>query len=171
MRSLFEFLSKSKNLLLLACLFILFNFLLGSFIPKEYALDLKFAYTADEAYLALGSMNWEIRNIYRMGVWFLDMPYMVIYSLFFTGILFRLWRSRKVAWLTLSILLMDLMENILVLRLLKTFPGRNESLAMYCSLFSTIKWTLVVVMVMMIFIGLVNYLRHIPAPESQKAKI
>ena len=171
MKSLFEFLGKGKNLLLLACLFLLFNFLLSHFIPKEYALDLKFAYSADEAYLALGSMNWELRNVYRVVVWFLDMPYMLIYTLFFTGILLKLWRSKKVVWLTLSIFLMDLIENLLVLRLLKTFPGRSEVLPIFCSFFSTTKWTLVIIMVMMIFIGLVNYFRHIPTVQSQKAKI
>jgi hypothetical protein len=171
MKSLFAFLDKSKNLLLLACLFLLFNFLLGHFMPKEFALDLKFAYSADEAYLALGSMNWELRKVYRAGVWFLDMPYMLIYTLFFTGILLKLWRTKRVVWLTLSIFLMDLIENILVLRLLKTFPGRSEILAMMCSCFSTAKWTLVTIMVLMIFIGLVNYLRHFPAAQSQKAKI
>ena len=156
MKSLFVFLGKGKNLLLLACLFLLFNFLLSHFIPKEYALDLKFAYTADEAYLALGSMNWELRNVYRVVVWFLDMPYIFVYTLLFTGILLKLWRSRKVVWLTLSIFLMDLLENLLVLRLLKTFPGRSEVLAILCSFFSTAKWTLVIIMVLMIFIGLVN---------------
>jgi hypothetical protein len=156
MKSLFVFLGKGKNLLLLACLFLLFNFLLSHFIPKEYALDLKFAYSADEAYLALGSMNWELRNVYRVVVWFLDMPYIFVYTLLFTGILLKLWRSRKVVWLTLSIFLMDLLENLLVLRLLKTFPGRSEVLAILCSFFSTSKWTLVIIMVLMIFIGLVN---------------
>jgi hypothetical protein len=173
MKSLFEFISKSKNLLLLACLFLLFNFLLGHFLPKDHALDLMFAYSVEEAYIALGHLNWEVREIYRIGVWALDMPYMVVYCLLFSGILIKIWKNKKMVWLPVGIFIMDFLENLMVLRILKVFPKQNEFLATFSSIFTTSKWILVALMVVIIFFGLLNLLanRKYFSFESSKAEI
>ncbi len=173
MKSLFEFISKSKNLLLLACLFLLFNFLLGHFLPKDHALDLMFAYSVEEAYIALGHLNWEVREIYRIGVWALDMPYMVVYCLLFSGILIKIWKNKKMVWLPVGIFIMDFLENLMVLRILKVFPTQNEFLATFSSIFTTSKWILVALMVVIIFFGLLNLLanRKYFSFESSKAEI
>lgn len=154
MKLLFQFLSKGKNLLLLFCLFVLFNFLLSSFMPKEYALDLKFAYSVEEAYTAIGHLDLDQRQIYRFGIWVFDMPYMVVYCLLFSGILMKLWKNKTTAWIPLSVFVMDLFENLAVLRILKLYPVQNDSLAILASCFSTTKWVLVGILILALFTGL-----------------
>jgi hypothetical protein len=142
-------------------------------MPKEYALDLMFAYTVEEAYLALGSLDWENRDLYRLGIWALDMPYMAIYSLLFSGILLKLWNNKKVIWLPFSIFFMDLLENLMVLRMLKVFPREDQYLAIFSSIFSTSKWIMVAVLIGIIVIGLLSSItigKYSPL-DSQKAEI
>ncbi|PZV87487.1 hypothetical protein CLV31_101364 [Algoriphagus aquaeductus] len=154
MNTLFEFLSKGKNLFLLALIFIGFNLLLTHFMPKEYALDLKFAYTVEEAYLSLGHLDQGQRDLYRLGVWSLDMPYMLVYTLFFMGVLSRIWNSWKYSWLPIAISLMDFFENILILRILKIYPSQDVTLVRFASFFSTSKWLLVGVLLVFGVVGL-----------------
>lgn len=154
MKLLFQFLSKGKNLLLLFCLFLLFNFLLNSFMPKEYALDLRFAYSVEEAYGAIGHLDTDQRQFYRFGIWVFDMPYMVFYCLLFSGILIKLWKNKKTAWLPFAILIMDLFENLMVLRILKIYPTRNEILVTLASGFTTTKWVLVGILIFALLSGL-----------------
>ncbi|OOG77179.1 hypothetical protein [Algoriphagus sp. A40] len=173
MKLLFQFLSKGKNLVLLFCLFLLFNILLSSFMPKEYALDLKFAYSVEEAYGALSHLDLDQRKLYRFGVWALDMPYMAVYCLLFSGILIKFWKNKKVAWLPVSILVMDFFENLLVLRILKLYPVQNEILAVLASGFTTTKWVLVGILIFVLLIGLflvVSARKYSPA-NSAEARI
>jgi hypothetical protein len=144
------------NLIILSCLVILFNILLSSFLPADQALDLKFAYSVKEAYEAIGMLDLETRKIYRFGIWALDLPYMIIYGLLFSGILFKIWEKKKVMFIPLGVVLLDLFENLMVLRILKLYPLENEILATFASFFTTGKWLLVGVMVLMIFFGLIH---------------
>ncbi|RIW13146.1 hypothetical protein D0X99_17190 [Algoriphagus lacus] len=173
MKKLFQFLSKGKNLLLLAGLFLLFNYLLSHFLSKENALDLKFAYSVEEAYLALGNLDLDHRNVYSLGLWLLDTPYMIVYCLLFSGILLKLWGNRKVVFLPVLILTIDFFENLTVLKMLKIFPKENEFLALLSSFFTTSKWIMVAVLIFMILFGLLNFLvgRKILSVNSQKAEI
>lgn len=144
------------NLIILSCLVILFNILLSSFLPADQALDLKFAYSVKEAYEAIGMLDLETRKIYRLGIWALDLPYMIIYGLLFSGILFKIWEKKKMMLIPLGVVLLDLFENLMVLRILKLYPIENEALATFASFFTTGKWLLVGVMVLMILFGLIH---------------
>lgn len=158
MKLLFEYLEKGKNILFVGCLFLLFYALLCTFMSKENALDLKFAYSVEQAYVALGNFDAEERSTYRWGIWLLDMPYMIIYWLFFTGILLRLWDIRKVIWVPTVIVLLDFMENLAVLRMLKIFPKENADLASFASIFTTCKWIAVALLMVLLFFGVINHL-------------
>ncbi len=107
------------NLAILTCLLLLFNFLLSSLLQADKVLDLKFAYSVQEAYEAIGLLDFESREIYRFGLWALDLPYMIIYGLLFSGLLYKIWKTQKVLILTLGVVLMDFFENLMVLRILK----------------------------------------------------
>lgn len=154
MNSVYSFLSKWKNLLLLFCLFILANVLLGQFMPKDHALDLMFAYSPDEAYASLDQLSAEQRRLYSFGLWALDMPYLLIYGLFFSGILIKLWGRRGFVWIPISIMIMDFFENILALNILYFLPERHDSLAFLASIFTTSKWILVGVLAIAVILGL-----------------
>ncbi|MBC6365925.1 hypothetical protein DDT91_03910 [Algoriphagus sp. AK58] len=171
MHALFEFVGKSKNLFFLGFLFLSFNFLLFNFMPKEYALDLKFAYTAEEAYLALGHLDQAQREYYRIGVWALDMPYMVIYTLFFIGVLNTLWNSRRFVGLPVGILVMDFFENILILKILKIYPRQDELLVMTASCFSTVKWLLVGFLLILIVAGILSWINQRGYSHSKSSEV
>lgn len=172
MKSAFLNLSKGKNLLFLGCLFLLFNLLMSHFMPKEHALDLKFAYSVEDAYLSLGSLDLESRQNYRWGIWLLDMPYMVVYSLLFSGVLLRLWRNRKLIIFPVGIFLLDFFENLLILRMLRIFPAGNDFLATFSSVFTTCKWLLIVAMLCIVGVGILNFLfspkySSLKSPETE----
>ncbi|WP_026969876.1 hypothetical protein [Algoriphagus terrigena] len=173
MKQFFQSLSKPGSLCLLAGLFLLFNFLLSSTMPKEHALDLMFAYSADDAYGALAKMDLSQRETYRIGIWALDMPYMAVYFLLFSGLLIRLLKNTKVAWLPFGVLVMDLFENLSVLKILALYPVQNMSMASVASLFTTSKWVLVVVLLVVLVFGLLSnsFSRKYLASKSAEVRI
>ena len=173
MSELFEYLSKWKNLLLLTCLFLLFNFLLTNLMPKDYALDLLFAFSPEEAYNALSHLDLEQRKLYRFGIWALDMPYRFIYCFLFSGILLKVLKSKKWVLVPVFILVMDFFENLMILRMLQLFPAQEETLAIIASCFTTMKRILVGVMVLLILFGIIylSTARHFMRSSSEEIRI
>lgn len=156
MLKLFKSINNWLNLIILTCLLVLFNILLSSLLPADHALDLKFAYSVQEAYEAIGMLDLETRKIYRLGIWALDLPYMIIYGLLFSGILYKIWKKKIVMIIPFGVFLMDLFENFMVLRILKLYPLENEIIASLASFFTTSKWLLVGLMISMILFGLIH---------------
>lgn len=173
MDSLFERVSQLRSILLLALLFVWFNLMLTQFLSKEYALDLKFAYSAEEAYISIGHLSLEQRELYRFGLWALDMPYMIVYTLLLVGVLYRLWGKSKFTLLPALIFLADFFENLAILRILKVYPKQNEVLAIIASLFSSVKWIFVVGSFLCLLVGLgrLVYQRFTLPVKSKEAKI
>lgn len=136
-------------------LFLSANFLLSAYMPKEHALDLKFGYSVEEAYGALSQLDTDERERYQQGILALDMPYLVIYFLFFSGILVRIWKKKQVVIIPFAILVFDFLENISVLRMLKLFPEQNEFAAIFASIFTTSKWVMIGVLAAFIILGLI----------------
>lgn len=172
MKSLFLFLSKWKNLLILFGLFLLANFLLGKFMPKEYALDLKFAYTVEEAYAAMSQLTIEEQQRYKFGILALDMPYLVIYGLFFSGILMKLWKRNWIILIPVTIMVMDFLENLMVIQILNLFPDQSLILATLASIFTTSKWVTIGVLggstILGLFRMLFSRLISVSHPEELK---
>jgi len=173
MTSLFLFLNKWKNLVLLFFLFLLANFLLSKFMPREHALDLKFAYSVDQAYLALKQLTTQEQNQYKFGISVLDMPYLIIYGLFFSGILLKLWKNKWIVLIPVSISLMDFFENLLVIGVINLLPDKSPMLVTFASLFTTSKWILIGVLVVAILAGFILFLFRRPKIKSftEKTKI
>lgn len=160
MKRFLNFVSRPGSISVLAILLILFNGLLMLSIPKEFALDLKFAYSVSDVFLALDSMGGQARDLYRMGIWFLDFPYMAVYSLFFTGTLYRLWGLGRVLFLPFVIGFFDLLENLSVLALLESYPTVPWGLAVSASAFTTLKWVFVIFMMASVLGGLIRAIIH-----------
>ncbi len=118
-----------------------------------------FAYTADEAYSAMGHLDSNQRHIYSLGIWILDMPYMVIYCMLFSGFLVKIWKNRRTALLPLAILLMDLFENLSILAVLGSYPAQNQLLANAASFFTTAKWILVGILLCALIAGVFSVVR------------
>ncbi|MDF2158527.1 hypothetical protein [Algoriphagus sp. CAU 1675] len=135
---------------------IIFNFLLSHFIPKDWALDLRFAYSVEEAYSTLGNMSLANRDLYRTGIWFLDFPYMIFYSLALVGLLYKIWGNKLLIKLPLLIAFFDLLENMSILQMLRLFPYENDSLAVFASICTSAKWILVAFTVLVLLWGLIQ---------------
>ncbi|TFV94341.1 hypothetical protein E4S40_09930 [Algoriphagus kandeliae] len=157
MKAIVDFVSDKKILIALFFLLVALNLSLSFFMPKDHALDLKFAYTFSEAYQSLSEMDLDTRKFYRFGIWALDFPYMIVYSLFFAGILYRFWRSQTLITLPFLVAAFDLFENLIVLRILKLFPEPNRLLTLLASGFTTLKWLTVGVMVLVLIVGVWRY--------------
>ena len=171
MTKLLDFVGKKNHLIVLFALVILFNVLLSFFMPKDQALDLKFAYTFGEAYQSIETMDLETRQIYRLGVWTLDFPYMILYSLAFYGLLFKIWGNRGFIKLPFLIALMDLGENLLVIKILNSFPDVNKSMAILASVFTTSKWILVGVLMLFILGGLFKILHSKALSKEEREEV
>ena len=171
MNTLFEFLSNKRALSILLILFVILNFSLTYFMPKDQALDLKFAYSIEEAYLLLGQLNQAQREFYCFGAWALDMPYMLVYTMFFSGILYRLWNKKRVAWIAFIILLADFFENLFILQVLKNYPSHLSETVVYASIFTTSKWILVAIALMTMVIGLLNRYFQFSFPPSATKQV
>ena len=156
MNKFLNFLKGKTSLIILFLLTLGFNWLLSHFMPKEYALDLKFAYNSVDVSYALSSMGAESRSIYQLGVWALDLPYLFVYGLFTLGLLHRLYGKGIFLLLPPLVSLMDLCENFLVLELLDYFPKVDATIAFLTSCFTTTKWVLVAVLLSMIIVGVLR---------------
>ena len=159
-KAIFSSLERRPILITLTILFFGFNFLLKHFISAEYALDLKFAYSVDQAYQAIGSLSKSELNMYQFGIWALDFPYMVVYGLLATGLLYKLWRNKKLVFVPLFIVLFDGLENILISQLLENFPQRHEDLAIFASVFTTFKWVSAVFLIILLLLGITKFYKR-----------
>ena len=153
MKSLIQVLSNWKTLLVLFALVLLVNFLLGQFMSKEHALDLKFAYSAQEAYDSILQLDESGLSRYKVGILALDMPYIIIYGLFFTGVLLKLWNSRWLILIPIAIMVLDFLENITVLRMLDNLPEQHLNLGSLASIFTTGKWIVASILGLSILFG------------------
>lgn len=162
-----------KKYVLLTLFFatLIFNFLLSYFMPKDYALDLKFAYTYWEAIQSLSAMDLNTRNLYRAGIWILDFPYLLIYSSFLIGILVKLYGKQPIIWLPLLVGTVDLFENILETILLNTFPFTSHLLVLFASFFTTCKWILVAGVGLSIIVGVVKLFLFKKHPLHSKSEV
>jgi hypothetical protein len=157
MNSFFDTLSKIRSLVFLAALVILFNVLIPRFLPKDHALDLQFAYSTDQVFYSLNQLDGKERNLYRIGLLALDMPYLISYALLLSGILIRLWKRKVFVLIPFFIALADLFENLIILRLLGIFPKENALFAVMASVFSTTKWVMVGIVLVTVIAGVINW--------------
>ncbi|MEP0713989.1 hypothetical protein [Algoriphagus sp.] len=145
MKMLLRRLGSRSNLAILFALFLLFIVLLNYYMPRSLALDVKFAYTADEAYTTLKSMGPALRAEYLYIIWVLDSTYMVIYLLLFSSLIVKFLNNKLIAILPLLIFIFDLLENIMVTSLLLKYPTESHILGFVASFFTTTKWLIVAV--------------------------
>ena len=105
-----------------------------------------------------------------MSLW-LDFPYMILYSLAFYGLLFKIWGNRGFIKLPFLIALMDLGENLLVIKILNSFPDVNKSMAILASVFTTSKWILVGVLMLFILGGLFKILHSKALSKEEREEV
>lgn len=127
------------------------------FVP----IDLQFAYAPERAYQLIDSYSAETRKQYIIGEMTRDVAYPMIYTLFMSIALMLLYPNNwKLAWLPYAIFSADILENIGIITLLINYPSKLYLIAWGTSVFSTIKWVIVVVVVLFILGGLIKNLMN-----------
>ena len=128
---------------------------------KEVPIDLQFAYSPERAYELIESYSDETRKQYVIGEMTKDVAYPMIYTLFMSITLMLLYPANwKLAWLPYAIFAVDMLENTGIITLLLNYPSKLIMVAWATSLFSTVKWILVLVVVSFIVFGLIKSLMN-----------
>lgn len=120
-------------------------------------IDLQFAYTPTRAYELIDSYSDEARSQYVIGEMTKDVAYPMIYTLFLSITLMLLYPSNwKLAWLPYAIFVADMLENVGIISLLLNYPSKLILVAWATSVFSTMKWILVLIVVSYVLFGLIK---------------
>ena len=85
----------------------------------------------------------------------LDVIYPVVYTFLMSLSLFVLFPKKKFAWLPYLVFTSDLLDNASIITLLYNYPKELYNLAIVTSVFSTVKWILAVLIVLILSIGLI----------------
>ena len=130
-------------------------------------LDLQMGYNPQRVKEIVSMYSGEAKEAYILGATITDSIYPLVYFTFF-GIILSLiyykWRIKPL-WplmnlLPLSIILFDYLENYTIVKMLNTFPGDIESLAIVCSTFTSFKWLTAFFSIGLMIFGLLkNFLR------------
>lgn len=173
MKTLIKSVSGTKVLVILGLLFLGFNVLIPLYLPKDQALDLRFAYSIEEASLLLNQLSQDQISDYKFGLLALDMPYLFAYSFFFGGILFRLWGSSPIMYLPFFAALADAFENLAVFQVLADLPVASEKLLIFASVSTTFKWIFVAFLISGLFGGILRkaLFKKSVIADSQEIKI
>ena len=149
-----------KLIAVLLGLMVIFNLFIMPTLTGDQAatpLDLQFAYTPEQAYQLIDSYSAETRQQYIIGEMTKDLAYPIVYTLFMSlSLALLLPQKWKLAWLPYTIFFFDILENIGIITLLINYPNKLITVAWCTSVFSSLKWTMVAVVTVIIFIGLVR---------------
>ncbi|GAB3320993.1 hypothetical protein GCM10027299_14870 [Larkinella ripae] len=111
----------------------------------------------------------EGRALYTQGVLIGDTIYPIVYTFLFCLILSLLYRKRPGSLVNVFPMLMpglDLIENALIVTLLQSYPAPLPTVAVWCSVVGTLKWTAFAVTVLLAVYGLMRLLARKPATGS-----
>ncbi len=160
MKRFLEKYSGLKSLIILFAMIMVFNLLLFPlFMPADgdtKPLDIMFAYSPEDAYEMIKGIEDEGRQNYLKGLLLVDYIYPVIYSLFLGFSIFLLYKNTLLSISPLLILLSDYLENTGIIIMLSLYPSEIRSIAMTTSFFTSLKWTLVLIVILVIITGLIR---------------
>ncbi|SDX76258.1 hypothetical protein SAMN05518855_1020131 [Paenibacillus sp. CF384] len=126
-------------------------------------LDLRLSYSADKAYAIIGAYSDAGRSFYVTFTLAADYIYPIVYSLCFsllTTVIYRRAFAPK-SWLhqlpllIYITLLLDYLENACILTMLTNYPDRITFIAQAGSLFTTLKWTMAAISILLLLFGIV----------------
>ena len=116
-------------------------------------LDRLLPWTAEDAYTVLASLGEAGRNGYRDYLVMYDMGFsLVIMPMFFMAVLIALWGFR-LALIGLLPALMDVLENLSILRILNKFPDTAIIAGTWGPVFTLLKWCGVLVVIGLSLVG------------------
>ncbi|WP_143111726.1 hypothetical protein [Paenibacillus sp. BC26] len=126
-------------------------------------LDLRLSYSVDKAYAIIGAYSDAGRAFYVTFTLTADFIYPIVYSLFFallTTVIYRRAFAPK-SWahqlplLIYITLLLDYLENACIVTMLTQYPDQITFIAKASSLFTTLKWMMAAISVLLLLLGVV----------------
>ena len=161
MRSFIQKYATWKSILILLGIVLLFQFLwFPRFLPKgEHAvmIDTEMAYNAEDAYEIIGNYTDNMRQRYILGEITLDLVFPVIYTFLFSFLIFFLYKNATLALFPFLTLFFDYLENTGIVIILSAYPNKIMWLATITSVISLIKWSLVGIISLAVFVGAVRF--------------
>ena len=150
-----------KKVLVLFVLYLLFALLIFPMLPQSKAgiLDIKYYYTARQAYEIISNYSLAERHRYAIIAMTIDILYPIVYSLFLTALsiflIGRLAIRRRIiirlAYISMGAAVFDLLENTTLTIMMLNYPVKLNSLANIAGYFTAAKWTLIIAAILMIF--------------------
>lgn len=151
-----------KLSLFLLFLMIVFNVVIMPNLAGDtnaVPIDLQFAYTPQRAYELINSYSDETRHNYMIGEMTMDVLYPIVYTLFLSLTLLLLYpQKEKIALIPYVIFIADMFENTGIITMLYNYPSELHGVALATSVFSTIKWSVVIVCFLLLIVGLFKVL-------------
>ena len=169
-RALLIKLSKTRSILVLLALVILTNIVFQSSLPftpkyiKQISentklLDSRFSYSVDTVEQSFANYGELGRNIY-IKFQLLDLIYPIFYSLLLASLLFRLFTKSKFNPYLFAIFagIFDYIENLFIFLMNISFPDISKILIYSGSFFTSLKWSFIIISVIIIIAGSINIL-------------
>jgi hypothetical protein len=148
-----------KSALILFGLVIIINVLLVlsmSGNPDLKPLDLQLTYDAEKEYDLIGAYSESERKTYILVELTLDVIYPIVYALLFSFLLFMLHKDIQIAKFPFVITILDFVENGGIVTLLINYPKEMHGLATFTSVFTTLKWLVLGLTLILILWGLIK---------------
>ncbi|MDD4148933.1 MAG: hypothetical protein PHE33_02780 [Bacteroidales bacterium] len=154
-----DFLNKKvtwSSILILLGLIILFSLLLFPLFhttnPNNSILDSQFSYSSEKAYEIFEQYNDEELKGYIIGELTVDLVYPIVYTLLFIFLIFKLSKTVSLSLFPILIMFSDYFENIGIITIINYYPQKIPNIVALTSLFTSIKWTLVAISILMILV-------------------
>lgn len=120
--------------------------------PSAMPLDLQFSYSPEKAYQLLANFSPDELKKYMLVELTVDVAYPVVYALLLSFLIFKLSQKTALAMLPIIVLFLDYLENIGIVTMIHYYPQKLTSIANVTSLFTSLKWSLVVVSIVLILV-------------------
>jgi len=177
MKRFSNFLVKIANWKTSLAFFLVYISFNAYFLPKGFKsdvpiadrnlpiIDLQMTYNPENVKSIVSMYSGKAKEAYILNSAIVDTIYPMAYVCFF-GILLSLvfykWKIRPwFLWLNVlpvGILIFDYLENIMIISMLKTYPANIDTLAMCCSFFTMVKWSLAGVVILLLLTGIATNL-------------
>lgn len=152
--------STKRNILSLLVLIIIFNIALGKVLGgiEPEIFDTKLYYTASEVKYIISNYSDEEKSTYIKGILSLDYIYPLVYSLFFSLLIFKFSKSVKPSLIPFIIVFFDYLENSSILIMLTFHPQEFPYIAVAAGFFTLFKWLfLLITLILAIFFIIKNH--------------
>lgn len=162
LKKITNFINKNATwniILILLGIVLVFNILIFPLVfttRDAIPLDLQFSYSTEKAYKLLSHFNERELQRYIITEFTVDLLYPIIYTLLLVFFIFKLTKKSRLYLFPLLILFSDYCENIGVVSLIYNLPQKLPVLVAITSIFTSLKWILVAVTLLLILALLVT---------------